>query len=130
MAAALWFVQLVQYPRLAALRADELPGRAAANIRRTSLLLGPVMLLESACCLALISRPPDGVTPIAAWTGLALLAAAWLSTALVQFPIHIRLARGGDPAELARLLRTNRLRVALWSARAALGLWLLAKAGR
>ena len=58
----------------------------------------------------------------AVWAGLALLAVIWLSTALVQVPLHRRLQGGFDAAAHRRLVRTNWLRTAAWTLRAALAL--------
>ena len=124
MGAASWYVQLVHYPRLAAVPPEKLPGRAAANITRTSVILGPVMATELVTAGLLVLNPPARAW--AAYAGAGLLAAAWGSTLLVQFPIHRRLANGGDARELARLIRTNWVRVALWTARALLALRLAA----
>ncbi len=125
MCCALWFVQLLHYPLLAQIPAASIPACMASNLRRTTVILGPVMLLEmlAACWLAL--SPPPTVSTAATWAGLSLLAAAWLSTALIQLPIHRRLALRHDPADLRKLLQTNWLRTFLWSARAALALALL-----
>ena len=129
MVGAIWFVQLVHYPLLAALPASALPARAAETTRRTALLLGPVMGIELACALGLAWTPPAGIAPRAAWGGLLLLGAAWLSTGLIQFPIHKRLARGDGASEFGGLMRTNWLRVLLWTVRGGLALWMLAAAG-
>jgi hypothetical protein len=125
MCLALWFVQIVHYPMLARMPAADLPACAAANIRRTTWVLGPVMLFEMLAACRLAISPPPAVSPAAAWTGLALLSAAWLSTAIVQVPVHRRLALRRDEGDLRMLSRTNWLRTILWSARAALALSLL-----
>ena len=116
MAGALWYIQLIHYPRLAAVPPGKLALRATANILRTSVILGPVMAVELATAAALVVYPRSPAWP--AYAGALLLGQAWASTLMVQYPIHRRLADGGDPAEVGRLLWTNWFRVALWSARA------------
>ena len=69
---------------------------------------------------------PFTVGGAATWVGVGLLAGAWLSTALIQVPCHRRLERGFDAAAHARLVRTNWIRTALWSARGIVALVLLA----
>jgi hypothetical protein len=61
----------------------------------------------------------SGGDPRLPWlvVGLVLLAGIWLSTALVQAPIHGRLARGFDPALHRRLVRSNWVRTGLWTMR-------------
>jgi hypothetical protein len=46
-----------------------------------------------------------------------LLAAVWITTALVQVPLHRRLSAGYDEPTGRRLVRTNWVRTALWSLR-------------
>jgi hypothetical protein len=54
----------------------------------------------------------------------------WLSTALLQVPLHNLLARGLDREAVARLVQTNWIRTAAWSARAVVSLALLRYAMR
>jgi hypothetical protein len=82
------------------------------------------MLIEAVTAVY-IALSPGEVPAGQAWTGLALLALVWLSTALLQVPRHRILERGFDPRAHARLVATNWIRVACWSARALLALsWL------
>ena len=81
MTGLIWFVQVVHYPLF---RAVAEPGYAAyqdAHMRLTTLVVGPLMLLEAATALWLVHDRPGFVPPALAWTGLALLAVIWLSTA-------------------------------------------------
>ena len=73
---------------------------------------------------ALVAVPPSGVPSAALWLGFALLLVVWGSTALIQMPLHARLARGFDMLLIERLVATNWLRTLAWSARAALVLWM------
>lgn len=119
MTGLIWFVQLVHYPLFARTGAAGFAGYAREHARRTGWIVGPAMALELLLALALAAR--GGA---AAWTGLGLLAVIWLSTALVQVPLHRRLQAGFDAAAHRRLVRTNRLRTAAWTVRAALALQL------
>jgi hypothetical protein len=120
MAGLIWTMQLVHYPALE----DAPPEAFARNTRRTSVLVAPVMLVELVTAVLLAAVPSTG-RGAQAWIGAVLLLLIWASTALVQFPLHRRLARGRDEAAFARLRRTNWLRVALWSARGIIALNLL-----
>ena len=53
-------------------------------------------LVEAATALLLVFRRPEGVPPAAALAGLALVAAIWLSTSLLQLPRHTPLCTGFD----------------------------------
>ena len=123
MAGLIWTMQLVHYPALEGAS----PEAFARNVRRTRALVAPVLFLEFVSAVLLAGAPPFGRRAIA-WTGLGLLILIWSSTAFVQYPLHRRLAERWDRDDFARLLRTNRLRVALWTARGFIALALLRRA--
>ena len=75
MTGLVWFVQVVHYPLF---RAAGAPGCAAyqdEHMRLTTLVAGPLMLLEAATALWLVYDRPGFVPPALAWTGVALRAA-------------------------------------------------------
>ena len=114
------FVQAAHYPLLAALPPELLPGYEAANIRLTAMAVALPMLVEGAAAFHLAWRRPAGIEAWAARAGLALLAAIWLSTALLQYPAHRALAAAYDPEILRRLILENWIRTIAWGLRAAL----------
>jgi hypothetical protein len=130
MAGLIWFVQIVHYPLFAAL-----PDAAAApycreHARRTGWVVGAPMLVEAVAAVLLALVPPPGISRAVALAGLVLLGAIWLSTAVWQVPAHRQLGEGHDLAAhrrlVARLVATNWVRTAAWSARGALALAMLA----
>ena len=129
MCGIIWFVQVIHYPSFALVGGD---GRAFAQVnqRRTAPVVLAFMLVEAATAAAIAWWPPAGVPRLAAVSGLGLVVANVLSTALVQLPLHGRLARDGhDPATVAMLVRSNWLRTLLWTLRAVLAVWMLRVAG-
>lgn len=126
MCGVIWFVQVVHYPLFARGDGPASAGYALENQSRTGRVVIPFMLVEGLAAAAIAWRPPQGVPFTVAIAGVAMVAALWLSTAFVQMPQHARLAAEGHaPAVVARLVRSNWLRTALWSARAALSVWML-----
>lgn len=124
MCGVIWFVQVVHYPLFAHVPAGGDYPRE--NQRRTAWVVIPPMLLEAVTALALAVRPPAAVGAAAAWIGLALVIALWLSTVAVQMPLHRRLDDEGHAADtVAALVRGNWLRTVLWTTRAALAIWML-----
>ena len=117
MTGVIWFVQVVHYPLFARTGPGGFADYEREHARRTGWIVGPAMTTELLLALALAAR--GGA---AAWAGLAMLAVIWLSTALVQVPLHRRLRGGFDAAAHRRLVRTNWLRTAAWTLRAALAL--------
>ena len=130
MAGVAWFVQLVHYPLFAAAGPDRFPAYAVEHQRRTTLLVAPLMLAEAGTALALLVRPPAGVSPALAWAGAAALAVVWGSTFLLQVPRHRLLAVAWDERAALGLVTTSVVRTAAWTARAGLVLALLAQALR
>ena len=129
MCGVIWFVQLVHYPLLGRLNDTDARRATCENLRRTPWVVVPFMLAEGVTAMAVAVCPPAGVGRPVAVAGVAVVAALWASTVLVQMPLHARLAAGDDmPRTTAALVRGNWLRTALWTARALLAGWMLTAA--
>ena len=122
MAGLIWFVQIVHYPLMGAVGAHEFAAYEQAHMRRTTWVVGPLMLAEAATAGMLAFAQPGALT----LAGAALLAVIWLSTAALQVPLHRRLSSGRSHAAVASLVRGNWIRTVAWTARAAIALALLA----
>ena len=116
MTGLIWFVQVVHYPLLACIPADEFSQYEKGHKLRTTFIVAPVMGFELLSALALVFM----VDSIWLWINLLLNAAIWLLTAFVQVPLHVRLERGFDRSAINALVRSNWLRTALWTGRAVL----------
>jgi hypothetical protein len=125
MTGLIWFVQVVHYPLFALVGASGFATYEHAHTTRTTLVVGPPMLLELATTVALLGLASDVVPRSAAWTGAALLAVIWLSTALLQVPQHSLLSLGFDARASEFLVQSNWIRTIGWSLRAVLALWLV-----
>ena len=124
MVGLIWFVQWVHYPLLAAVGRREFVAFEQAHVSRTWPVVGPPMLVELVTAVLLVLAPPPLVPPGAVWLGLGLLAVVWISTALLQVPSHQRLGQGFDAAVHQRLVATNWIRTAAWTARGFLVVWM------
>jgi len=124
MTGVIWFVQIVHYPLLARVGRPDFAGYERAHTRRITPVVGPIMICEGALAVALALRPPAGGADWLVWLGLALLVVIWASTAVLQVPCHRILAEGFDGRTHTRLVRSNWIRTATWTARAGLALWL------
>lgn len=123
MVGLIWFVQVVHYPLFARVGPDTYTAYQSAHMRRTSLVVGPLMLAELAtACLILLRSWSSRPVAIA---GLILLAIAWLSTFFLQVPRHATLQRGFEPHTAASLVSTNWIRTIAWSSRGILALVML-----
>jgi len=120
-----WFVQVVHYPLFLRVGEGHFHTYSQEHQRRTTWVVAPVMLLEIGTAIALTVRQPAGPERLAAWIGLGLLAAIWLSTALIQVPLHRRLLASFDPRVVEQLVHGNWFRTFCWTLRAGLALWML-----
>lgn len=127
MTGVIWFVQVVHYPLFPSAAIGDFAGFARSHQTRTSWLVVPLMAAELGTAVALAATSPEPTRALALW-GLALLATIWLSTALIQVPLHRSLSLGFDSAVARQLVRTNWIRTAAWSARSVLALALLSTA--
>lgn len=126
MVGLIWFVQIVHYPLFSRVGQKEFSLYSEAHSRLTSYVVGPPMLLEAGTALLLVFVRPEGVPLLLALAGLALVAAIWLSTALLQVPRHKALGSGFDEPAWKGLVGTNWIRTVAWSARGIVVLWMVA----
>jgi uncharacterized membrane protein len=117
MVGVIWMVQLLQYPALARASALEPQVAARDHARRITWIVGPLMAVEGVTALILLVDRPETMSVAAAWIAAALLGVALASTALIQVPLHSALAEGHDADVCRRLIATNWIRTAAWTAR-------------
>ncbi len=117
-----WFVQVVHYPLFARVGDDSFTAYEREHVRRTTLVVTPLMVAEAVTAGLLLVLRPSSLTV----AGAVLVVLVWTSTALVQVPLHRRLERGFDPAAQRALVRTSWVRTALWSGRSGVALALVA----
>jgi hypothetical protein len=125
LAGLIWFVQVVHYPLMARVGSEEFSAYASEHVRRTTLVVAPLMLAELAAASWLALWPPVPQVIWATTVGFLLLIVVWLSTAVLQVPCHRQLERGLDPLRVRRLVTTNWVRTLAWTARAASALYLV-----
>jgi len=116
MSGIIWQVQLLTYPQFLKVSAADFPAYHQSHTERMAWVVGPPMLVEFALALLTAWQLRSGVSYVA----LALVISVWATTALIQIPLHNRLARGYDLPAIRKLITTNWLRTFLWSARTVL----------
>lgn len=127
MVGVIWMVQVVHYPLFAEVGAAQFAAYERSHQQRITWIVAPLMLIELLSAVWLVASPPSGVARWILWLGLALVLVNWGSTALVQVPLHERLAAGFSEAAHARLVATNWVRTASWTLRGGLAGWLLVR---
>lgn len=117
MVGLIWMIQVVHYPMLAAYSSLAPVTAATDHQARVSWVVGPLMAAEGVTALILLVDRPDTMSIASAWIAAALLGIALASTVLIQVPLHSRLAEGHDDHSAQRLIKTNWIRTAAWTAR-------------
>ena len=129
MTGLIWLIQLVHYPLFAKVGADQFVAYELAHCRQITPIVMPLMFAELLASLWLAWKPSAAgtfVAPQGVWIGLAVMVLLiWLSTAVLQVPLHNQLEKGLDVNAVRRLVATNWIRTVLWSARSIGLMWIL-----
>ena len=119
------FVQVVHYPLMALVGEPGYRAYQEAHMSRTTWLVFPAMTVELATAVGLaVLRWGTPDAPLAL-VGLGLLGIIWVSTGLVQAPLHGRLVPGFDAEIHRRLVRSNWVRTVVWALRALVAIGLV-----
>ena len=109
-----WLVQLVVYPSFRLVGdGPSWPAFHAAHSRAVAVAVGPPWALQGVTVAALLIR--DGPSALLLLTG-ALALTTVVVTVAVSVPLHTRLGEAYDDAVARRLVSTNWLRTAAWTA--------------
>lgn len=119
----IWIVQLVHYPLFDRVDTARYIEFQQAHEARISLVVVPLMLGELATSVLLAAHYRAAPHAIVWYLGLGCVLAAWASTFLLSVPEHQALARGFDAAAHARLVSTNWIRTACWTAHALIAIY-------
>jgi hypothetical protein len=125
MVGLIWFVQVVHYPLHAVVGERDFGVYQRAHVARTGWLVGLPMIVEAMTAFALAVWPRPGLPGWLGLIGAGLVVVIWVSTGLVQVPIHDALERRREPAQLRALVRGNWLRTLAWSLRGAVALGMI-----
>ncbi|MEO1450543.1 MAG: hypothetical protein AAFV07_13525 [Bacteroidota bacterium] len=123
MTGIIWFVQMVHYPLFAAVGALAFAQYESLHRTATSLLVGPLMLVELGTGVLLLFGKPAGLPVWVPWTGLVLLGCIWGSTFFIQVPLHDQLLNGQEGIAIRRLVSSNWIRTIAWSLRLGVLMW-------
>ena len=125
MVGIIWFVQIVHYPLFRNVGSDAFPAFHSAHTRLTTFVVGGPMLAELCAAGFLLWLRPATFSTALLVINLGIVVLLWISTALVQVPLHDQLARAFDPSICGKLVGTNWFRTILWTAHGMLAAWML-----
>ncbi len=115
MTGLIWFVQVVHYPLFERVDQASFSTYHAEHSRLTTFVVFVPMVLELLTSLLLLVERPAHVSAWLLWAGAILAGLSWLSTGLIQVPLHGRLASGFNLSTQALLVTTNWLRCITWT---------------
>ena len=110
----IWIVQVIIYPGFHRIPADDFVAYHRWYVSRISVMVLPLMTAEAVFTVTWLADAGSWLSVICA----ALVAIVWLSTMLLQVPIHNRLKSGKQEALIRRLVATNWIRTIAWSLKA------------
>ncbi len=116
MTGLIWLIQLVQYPLFDRVGREAFCEYEREHCRRITPLVLPLMTTELISSLWLGLHPLAGLESLL-HSGAALAVALWVSTFLMQVPLHNRLSREFQATDHRRLVWSNWLRTVIWSVR-------------
>lgn len=128
MVGLIWMVQTVHYPLFALVGGGAFTSYENEHTWRIGRLLALPAGVEAITAVALLANPPEGVSTWLVWLSALLLGGLWLTTLVVQVPIHRGLSDAKSAAAINRLVATNWLRTLGWSLRGLMALLILAPA--
>ncbi|SFQ26366.1 hypothetical protein [Hymenobacter arizonensis] len=123
----IWTVQVVHYPSFGQVPKAAWAAFHAAHTRRMSYVVLVPMVLELGLAIWLAWAGRAALPSGSGWWSVALVVLVWAVTFFISVPFHNCLAVGYDYIAIDGLIRTNWFRTVLWTARAGLLGWLLAR---
>ena len=111
----IWLVQLIIYPGFHRIPREAFAAYHRWYVIRISSVVLPLMLVELILTVWWIRS--DNYSLVSVLAGILVLI-VWLSTFVLQVPIHNRLKAGKEDREIRRLVATNWIRTAAWSLKA------------
>lgn len=118
----IWFVQIVHYPLMAKVGPAHFKTYEESHTWLTTWVVGPQMVAELSTGLLLLVLAWQDPWH---WVNIFFLAVIWLSTFLIQSPLHSRLIGEFKTAWHQKLVKSNWIRTIAWTARSLILIWLL-----
>lgn len=126
MVGMIWTIQVVHYPLFGLVGTEHFTAYEAAHSTRITTLIALPWAVQGVTTLALLLAPPDGLPRALIWSAAVLAAVPVIVTVLASVPAHTTLGSGFDAAAHARLVGTNWLRTAAWTAHGGVAVAMLA----
>ena len=122
----IWTIQLVHYPSMRFIPKERFVEYHNFHSIRISFLAVPLMVTELGTSLILFYQNYNNAIQTIFLINLVIVALIWLSTFLIQVPLHNALSKEKQSEKLSKLICTNWIRTILWTARSILMILFLA----
>lgn len=122
----IWTIQLVHYPSMKYIPKDRFPEYHNFHSIRISILAIPLMFAELVTSTILLYQNLNNAIQTIFLVNLILVLLIWLSTFLIQVPLHNALSKEKNTEKLSKLIFSNWIRTILWTARSILMILFLA----
>ena len=111
MCGLIWLIQLVHYPGFLFIDKERYIDFQRFHMLRISWIVIPIMSLELVSGVSLCYLKSSHL-----WTvNLLLILLIWMSTLLIQSPVHGKLEKGYSEQLIKRLIQGNWIRTILWT---------------
>ena len=122
----IWTIQLVHYPSMKYIPKDRFSEYHNFHSIRISILAMPLMFAELVTSIMLLYQNFNNALQSIFLLNLILVVLIWLSTFLIQAPLHNGLSKEKNTEKLSKLICSNWIRTILWTARSILMILFLA----
>ena len=122
----IWTIQLVHYPSMKYIPKNRFPEYHNFHSIRISILAIPLMFAELVTSTILLYQNLNNAIQTIFLVNLILVLLIWLSTFLIQVPLHNALSKEKNTEKLSKLIFSNWIRTILWTARSILMILFLA----
>ena len=124
MVGLIWLIQIVNYPLFRFVEKKDFVNYHKSHVKRITPIVSSIMTLEACIAVLLLMIPTNDTNKGLALINLLFLAGIWLSTALLQLPMHNKLNILNNSRTINQLIISNWSRTVLWSLKGLLG-WVI-----
>jgi len=111
MTGIIWMVQLVVYPAFRQVAEDDHSDYHDQHMKHITPLVAPLMILELVLAIVWMMQTYDLMRVL----HLACAIILWLSTFIIQVPLHQRLKTRFDLQQINTLVKSNWIRTIVWT---------------
>jgi len=115
----IYTIQFIHYPLFKQVKSENFRNYLSWHGKKITPLVAPLMVLELTTNCLLLFLDLNFVHTLS----LILVFAIWLSTFLIQVPIHQNLQKGYNEVLINRLVKSNWIRTILWTLKGTLLIW-------